>query len=784
MRTVKPLGWLHWMVAIGLVAGGFGPALWGGSAIHASEIELENGLRLQGRLLKFQNLKLTAPAAGAAQITVYSVVCLDNGWQRYFVPVGQVPNEQNFRGGLPGQTELKVNEVTGPRPLAVDEVGPFSDVTPFNEFGRRTVTLQTPKGPLAIVQQITRLTPDHVVVTGVTHRWEHGLALAAVPPDVIESLLKSRTPDTDPDARQIRVRFLLEAGQYLEAARQLESLKQDFPDLGGKLQNMATQLPQLWGRQVLAELKRRRSLGQHRLAEAAAKQVPPEVGPRVQLEVQDFLKSYEQDRDSIEQVRVLLGELESQLEDESLKTRLRPIRVIVGDLLNLNVLPRFEPFLKSLSDRGLGVEERLALAYSGFLLGQAKAGTDLRAALELWSARELIQQYLDPDEDLQEDPEAIIRRLKGLEGISAASVSPLLPLLPPAQATPEATIDQNFQVTVRQRDQDTFRYQVALPLEYDPQFRYPLLIVLRSQMQTLEQTVRSWAGDGSEVGLARKRGYIVIAPEYVADNENQYRWSPSSHRRVLAVLRDARRRFAVDSDRVFLAGVGMGGDAAFDLGMARPHEFAGVMPICGRCDHYCKFSWQNARHTAWYVVSGELHRKTFEANAEILDNLFVRGRDHDILIAQYLGRGLESYIDERPRLFDWMETHRRRDALLRFESKVMRKSDDTLFWLTAVDLPKNYVLPVPDNSSPAGPMTPMVFEGQITPSNVVHINSPAKSHVLRLDPTLVSFDKRLVVKVKSRQKYNNFVEPSLATMLDELRASGDRQRLVWALVEL
>ena len=47
-------------------------------------------------------------------------------------------------------------------------------------------------------------------------------------------------------------------------------------------------------------------------------------------------------------------------------------------------------------------------------------------------------------------------------------------------------------------------------------------------------------------------------------------------------LRDAMRRFSIDSDRVFLSGHSIGGDAAWDIGLAHPDLWAGVIPIVVR----------------------------------------------------------------------------------------------------------------------------------------------------------------------------------------------------------
>ncbi len=63
------------------------------------------------------------------------------------------------------------------------------------------------------------------------------------------------------------------------------------------------------------------------------------------------------------------------------------------------------------------------------------------------------------------------------------------------------------------------------------------------------------------------------------------RWAPSGtwtlaqHAAVVNVLKDLRRRFNVDSDRMFLLGAGEGGAMALDVGLSHPDLFAGVIPV-------------------------------------------------------------------------------------------------------------------------------------------------------------------------------------------------------------
>ena len=97
-----------------------------------------------------------------------------------------------------------------------------------------------------------------------------------------------------------------------------------------------------------------------------------------------------------------------------------------------------------------------------------------------------------------------------------------------------------------------------------------------------------------------------IAPAWAKEEQTSYKFSAAEHAAVLNTLRDACRRFSIDTDRVFLSGHSMGGDAAWDIGLAHPDLWAGVIPIVARADKYISRLWENARYLNLYFVGGEL----------------------------------------------------------------------------------------------------------------------------------------------------------------------------------
>src|SRR5262249_39070774 len=119
-------------------------------------------------------------------------------------------------------------------------------------------------------------------------------------------------------------------------------------------------------------------------------------------------------------------------------------------------------------------------------------------------------------------------------------------------------------------------YAVLLPPEYHPLRLYPAVVALHSEDQGPQDAIAWWAAE------ANRRGYIVIAPECnLPGQPHDYRYTTSEHAAAELALRDAKRRFSIDDDRVYLGGTLKGGEMAWDFGLAHPDLFAGVAVVSG-----------------------------------------------------------------------------------------------------------------------------------------------------------------------------------------------------------
>ena len=483
----------------------------------------------------------------------------------------------------------------------------------------------------------------------------------------------------------------------------------------------------------------------------------------------------------MERAKLLLADWQSKLNDEAKEKELSALRSEVNDELNFETLPRLDSFLKAEADTQYTPAQRLGLAYTGWVLGAANAEPDLDQALRVWSTREDVLQYLrssDPS-----DHAKLIDKIRSSESIGPELILAMIPQLPPLIDSEE--LEPGVAHQIQTPGPESTSYSVVLPAEYTHHHSYPLLIALRSRGPTTDETAMGWAGGPNFADHGTQRGYIVIAPDYVDRNATEYTFGAPAHKAVFDCLQDARKRFSVDSDRVFLAGHGMGGDAAFDIGMAHPDEFAGVLPIGGNAINYCRYDWENAIHTSWYVVGRgyDLSGVRDPTSNYVFDHILQRSR-FDFMVVEYLGRNGDGVRDEVPKFFDWMDnpTRVRHPLPKAFKMRSLRKTDNRFFWVSGASLPRDIVLPQPAGATEK--VKPMEFDVSIpSGANLVRLSkSPTENYELRLTKELVDFDKQLSIKIGDRVVFKKFIKPDTQQMLEELHARGDRKRVPLAVI--
>ena len=130
-------------------------------------------------------------------------------------------------------------------------------------------------------------------------------------------------------------------------------------------------------------------------------------------------------------------------------------------------------------------------------------------------------------------------------------------------------------------------YALYLPPNFDATRRYPLVMSLHGAGSNHRLNLRRVFGKSNAEGendVEASRyfpewadvDYIVASP-YARGTMG---YQGVAEKDVLDVLADVQRRFPIDSDRIYLTGLSMGGGGTLWLGLTRPDLWAAIAPVC------------------------------------------------------------------------------------------------------------------------------------------------------------------------------------------------------------
>ena len=120
-------------------------------------------------------------------------------------------------------------------------------------------------------------------------------------------------------------------------------------------------------------------------------------------------------------------------------------------------------------------------------------------------------------------------------------------------------------------------YLLYLPPDYKAQAknRWPLMLFLHGAGERgTNLSAVAVHGPPKLVKQRRDFPFIIVSPQCPAGE----RWSNET---LLALLEDITRKYRVDTNRIYLTGLSMGGYGTWSLGIAHPNKFAAIAPICG-----------------------------------------------------------------------------------------------------------------------------------------------------------------------------------------------------------
>ncbi|MEL6108575.1 MAG: alpha/beta hydrolase [Planctomycetota bacterium] len=758
-------------------------------------VTLKSGLTLQGLLVDIPTLSQSGfQAGGQGQVKSRPILLVDDGLRRVYIHRrGMVAGEpQDVRGV---EQSLDFDQLVPLSGNQVQGIGDILSVSPFNRYGRRSITVRGPKGsPLTLIQGITELNARYAKIEALRARrsyaWDMRVATSTIPSSALLTMFEQWIDQDDFDQRLEVVRFFIESRRFGDAESELKRVMKDFPDqpamdaqLIGIVSQQASQLVQ--------EAKQRASVGQEAFARRVYDGFPlGAVGRTMRLSVSDEIRRLDDNQREIEGLlSALRKDIETLPEDERNANLEQAYKEIVAGLSSAT-LARLSDYNRLRDSKNVAVDARVSLAVAGWLLGPGSGEQNLLVATSLVKVRDLVAEYLGPADLVRR--RAILEELQTIEGSQIEYVARLLPLLVPVKPWPEGSEDAEVPGFHRVANPDGPSYLVQLPPEYDPRREYPCLLVLAPPGAKPELELAWWAGDYDQVqkarsGHAMRNGYIVVSPQWSRDTQRVYEYTPREHHAVLSALRDAMRRCSIDADRVFLSGHGDGATAAWDIALSHPDQWAGMVSINGEPAKTIKHYFPNARTVPLYFVMGERSGPTpplSRMGAVLDDYMHVR---NDATVVMYQGRGREHFYEEIPEIFQWLNaaTHVRKPCPPEFETKTIRSGDQYFWWLELGPLKSGVDLnPVlwdhEEKRKRAG-----TIKGAIRQGNRLNFSGPTDSFTLWLRPESgLNLNEQVVISMGNRSPKRFDFDGSLETLLEDVRQRADRKRPFWAKVSV
>ena len=231
---------------------------------------------------------------------------------------------------------------------------------------------------------------------------------------------------------------------------------------------------------------------------------------------------------------------------------------------------------------------------------------------------------------------------------------------PAAMTNPPSTqLVKHFRFT--KTESAEVNYLLFLPKGYDAKAekRWPMILFLHGAG---ERGTDIWKvathGPPKNVATHPDFPFIVVSPQCP---ENQI-WSRDV---LLGLLDEITANYAVDTSRIYLTGLSMGGYGTWDLGLAHPEKFAAIVPICGGGQMISVLLSSNGTALktlgVWAFHGGKDPVVPLEESQRMVDALKKAGVE-DVRLTVYPEAQHDSWTEtyNNPELYDWLLKHERK----------------------------------------------------------------------------------------------------------------------------
>jgi predicted peptidase len=200
-----------------------------------------------------------------------------------------------------------------------------------------------------------------------------------------------------------------------------------------------------------------------------------------------------------------------------------------------------------------------------------------------------------------------------------------------------------------------YNYLLYLPDNYDSLKNWPLVIYLHGGSQKGNDLNKLKAyGPPRLIDQGKKFDFIVVSPQCPDgrywSTEN---WFDSLYAELLA-------KYRVDTNRVYLTGISMGGYGTYITAMDHPGKFAALLALCGGCNDSDTSRICNLRNIPIWAFHGTADDiVSINETKRIVNRLEQCKGNIKFTPLENEGHGIQ-FIYEQQDIYDWMLAQRRK----------------------------------------------------------------------------------------------------------------------------
>ena len=380
----------------------------------------------------------------------------------------------------------------------------------------------------------------------------------------------------------------------------------------------------------------------------------------------------------------------------------------------------------------------------------------------------LVHRFLDSDNS--DEAERLLQSILSDGNASVGTISQILR----AESTYQSQSVGNLsgeQIIIRGR---TYPLSMFIPTTYQASRGYALVVCLHGYGFTGEAYLERWRTRlGDE--------YLLACPTYPSGA-----WfTRHAEELVLETIRQARRRYHIDPNRIFLTGMSNGGIGAWLIGMHHAPLFAGLAPMASGLDDVLMPFLANLRNTPVYIIHGAKdqvmpvdHSRSIARELDGLGYAHVyreHQREHPMAGGHYFPK------EELPDLVTWFNS-RHREPLPTRLTLVRDASHFQLFnWvrIESTDAIAAFSEDLVDKRDERIKRREYAkIDAAIVENNRIEITAEhVQRYSLFLNEQLIDFSKPLTVVTNGRLSFEGMVSPSVETLLRQARFRQDPERL-------